>query len=90
MDRLHPPFLMYKHMGPTGFRFTTGGIKQDHGRQVATGYMIQVVQQYIEQQKGVSVRIKNPQGGILNSMNSMAQKQLLLRAYAWANDHLKH
>jgi len=65
------------------YQFATGGITGGgRGNHVYTQDMINVVEAYIYQEKGEDVEIEfHP--------FDRRQKDLLLKAYAWANDHLK-
>lgn len=62
------------------FTFQTGGIPR--GNHVSNQHMIRVVEDYIYQEKGERVNI------VLHVLDPQG-KSLLLKAYAWAKDHLK-
>ena len=70
-------------------RFDVTGAQTD----VTTSEMTQVVQQYIEQETGKAVVITSVIGETVAHLYGIpynpVHKQLLLRAYAWAVDHLK-
>ena len=63
-------------------------------RQVSTGQMSRVVEDYIEQEKGIRIVVRPMVGETVAHLygippSTSIEKQLLLRAYAWAKDHLK-
>lgn len=61
------------------------------GNFVTNTQMIYAIKRYIYQETGKRVEIEDPEL-LNNGMNIVFQtrsKQLLLKAYAWANDHLK-
>ena len=68
------------------YTFTIGGIPIGGEEHVSNEYMISVIEAYIYQEKGVRVEIGNDTAKFINNSR---EKGLLLKAYAWANDHLK-
>jgi len=64
------------------FVFQAGGVTGGSGKHVSTQTMINVVEAYIYQEKGEDVEIS------FHPLDRR-QKDLLLKAYVWANDHLK-
>ncbi len=61
------------------------------GQFVSNTYMISVVQEYIYQQTGESVEIADPEilDASLRHTVDVKNKELLLKAYEWAINHLK-
>ena len=64
------------------FTFASGGLTGGSGKFISTQEMINVAEAYIYQEKGEDVEIE------FHPLDQR-QKDLLLKAYAWANDHLK-
>ena len=74
------------------FTFTNDPIN-DPPNGVTVGQMSRVVEDYIEQERGVRIVVRPVVGETVAHLYGMqynpVEKQLLLRAYAWAVDHLK-
>lgn len=68
-------------------------IEPEPSNSVTTSYMTKVVQQYIKQETGQAIVITPVVGETVAHIYGIpynpVHKQLLLRAYAWAFDHLK-
>ena len=78
-----------------GFTFEAGGFtNHDPPNGVSIAQMSRVVENYIEQEKGVRIVVRPMVGETVAHLygippSTSIEKQLLFRAYAWAKDHLK-
>jgi len=62
----------------------------EEGQFIPNAQMIEVVQDYIYQEKGVKVEIQDPERMRYNNVfGNRRHKELLCKAYEWAINHIK-